>query len=34
MAHRGIKRNIYIEQNYKRNTLVFAPIFHELSSKI
>ncbi len=25
---------IYIEQNYKRNTFVFAPIFHELNSKI
>ncbi len=25
---------IYTEQNYKRNTFVFAPIFHELNSKI
>ncbi len=25
---------IYTEQNYKHNTLVFAPIFHELNSKI
>ncbi len=24
---------IYTEQNYKRNTFVFAPIFHELNSK-
>ncbi len=24
----------YTEQNYKRNTFVFAPIFHELNSKI
>ncbi len=24
----------YTEQNYKRNTLVFALIFHELNSKI
>ncbi len=28
------KRKIYTEQNYKRNTFVFAPIFHELNSKI
>ncbi len=26
--------NIYTEQNYKRNTFVFAPICHELNSKI
>ncbi len=25
---------IYTEQNYKCNTFVFAPIFHELNSKI
>ncbi len=25
---------IYTDQNYKRNTFVFAPIFHELNSKI
>ncbi len=25
---------IYTDQNYKRNTFVFAPIFHELKSKI
>ncbi len=25
---------IYTKQNYKRNTFVFAPIFHELNSKI
>ncbi len=25
---------IYTEQNNKRNTFVFAPIFHELNSKI
>ncbi len=25
---------IYTEQNYKRNTFVFSPIFHELDSKI
>ncbi len=24
----------YTEQNYKRNTFVFAPIYHELNSKI
>ncbi len=24
---------IFTEQNYKRNTFVFAPIFHELNSK-
>ncbi len=24
----------YTDQNYKRNTFVFAPIFHELTSKI
>ncbi len=24
----------YTEQNYKRNTFVFAPIFHELNFKI
>ncbi len=24
---------IYTEQKYKRNTFVFAPIFHELNSK-
>ncbi len=24
----------YTDQNYKRNTFVFAPIFHELNSKI
>ncbi len=23
---------IYTDQNYKRNTFVFAPIFHELNS--
>ncbi len=28
------KKNVYTEQNYKRNTFVFAPIFHELNSKI
>ncbi len=26
--------SIYTEQNYKRNTFVFAPIFHELNSKV
>ncbi len=26
--------NIYTEQNYKRNTFGFVPIFHELNSKI
>ncbi len=26
--------NNYTEQNCKRNTFVFAPIFHELNSKI
>ncbi len=26
--------NIYTEQNYKRNNFVFAPIFHQLNSKI
>ena len=26
--------HIYTEQNYKRNTFVVAPIFHELNSKI
>ncbi len=25
---------IYTDQNYKHNTFVFAPIFHELNSKI
>ncbi len=25
---------IYTDQNYKRNTFIFAPIFHELNSKI
>ncbi len=25
---------MYTEQKYKRNTFVFAPIFHELNSKI
>ncbi len=25
---------IYTEQNYKRNTLVFAPFFNDLNSKI
>ncbi len=25
---------LYTEQNYQRNTFVFAPIFHELNSKI
>ncbi len=25
---------MYTDQNYKRNTFVFAPIFHELNSKI
>ncbi len=25
---------LYTENNYKRNTFVFAPIFHELNSKI
>ncbi len=29
--HRSEK---YTEQKYKRNTFVFAPIFHELNSKI
>ncbi len=24
----------YTDQNYKRNTFVFAPIFHELNSNI
>ncbi len=24
---------VYTEQNYKRNTFVFAPIFHELNSR-
>ncbi len=28
------KKYIYTDQNYKRNTFVFAPIFHELNSKI
>ncbi len=26
--------NYYTDQNYKRSTFVFAPIFHELNSKI
>jgi len=26
--------DIYTEQKYKRNIFVFAPIFHELNSKI
>ncbi len=26
--------SLYMEQNYKRNTFVFDPIFHELNSKI
>ncbi len=26
--------SVYTEQNYKRNTFVFASIFHELNSKI
>ncbi len=26
--------SIYTEQKYKRNTFVFAPIFHELNSTI
>ncbi len=26
----AFKVNTYAEQNYKRNTFVFAPIFHEL----
>ncbi len=26
--------SVYTEQKYKRNTFVFAPIFHELNSKI
>ncbi len=26
--------SIYTEQNYKRNTFVFAPILDELNSKI
>ncbi len=30
----GIYIRIYTEQNYKRNTFVFAPIFHELNSMI
>ncbi len=30
----GIFLNTYTEQNYKRNTIVFVPIFHELNSKI
>ncbi len=25
---------MYSDQNYKRNSFVFAPIFHELNSKI
>ncbi len=25
---------IYTDQNYKRNTIVLAPIYHELNSKI
>ncbi len=27
-------KDMYTEQNDKRNTFVFAPIFHELNSKI
>ena len=27
-------RASYTEQKYKRNTFVFAPIFHDLNSKI
>ncbi len=26
--------SLYTEHQYKRNTFVFAPIFHELNSKI
>ncbi len=26
--------SLYTDQNYKRNTFDFAPIFHELNSKI
>ncbi len=26
--------SLYTEQNYKHNTFVFAPFFHELNSKI
>ncbi len=26
--------SLYTDQNYKQNTFVFAPIFHELNSKI
>ncbi len=29
-----INETSYTEQNYKHNTLVFAPIFHELNTKI
>ncbi len=25
---------LYTDQNYKHNTFVFAPVFHELNSKI
>ncbi len=28
------KNKKYTEQNYERNTFVFAPIFHELNSEI
>ena len=28
------KANTYTEQKYKFNTFVFAPIFHEMNSKI
>ncbi len=28
------KKSIYTDQNYKHNTFVFAPIFHEMNSKI
>ncbi len=30
----GQDQATYTDQNYKRNTFVFAPIFHELNSKI
>ncbi len=34
-SDKGMKlHNICTEQNYKRNTFAFAPIFQELNSKI
>ncbi len=34
MKHDDKSVRIYTDQNYKRNTFVFDPIFHELNSKI